>query len=58
MPNPEHDWSSHPADAFRMLAVAWRAEAGSVKPEKPRFLNDMTVDELWRNTRAGGESRI
>jgi phage terminase large subunit len=23
---PKHNWCSHPADAFRMLAVAWRGE--------------------------------
>lgn len=23
---PRHDWTSHPSDAFRMLAVAWRQE--------------------------------
>lgn len=30
---PKHDWTSHPADAFRMLAVAWEEQ---YKPkEKP-----------------------
>ena len=28
---PRHDWTSHAADAFRYLAMAWRA----MKPEKP-----------------------
>lgn len=28
---PRHDWTSHPADAFRMMAVAWQHEA----PKKP-----------------------
>jgi hypothetical protein len=58
MPNPEHDWSSHPADAFRMLAVAWRAEQGAQQKPKPRFLHEMTVDELWQTTRAMGGQRI
>ncbi len=29
--NPRHDWTSHPADAFRMLAVAWRAEVQAAR---------------------------
>jgi len=28
---PKHDWTSHPADAFRMLAIAWEEE---YKPKK------------------------
>lgn len=31
-PHPKHDWTSHYADAFRMMAVAWQHEA---KPEAP-----------------------
>jgi len=27
--NPVHDWSSHPADAFRTRAVAWQGTLGS-----------------------------
>ena len=52
---PRHDWTSHPADAFRMLAVAWRAE--EPKPEKPapgRVLgvgeaNTYTMKDAWRD---------
>jgi hypothetical protein len=29
--NPRHDWTSHAADAFRYLAMAWKA----MQPEKP-----------------------
>ena len=28
-----HDWTSHPADAFRYLALSWRAPAPRVAPE-------------------------
>lgn len=50
--NPRHDWTSHPADAFRMLAVAWREDTPKPKdPEPMRFLNvgnnTATLDELW-----------
>lgn len=51
--NPRHDWTSHPADAFRMLAVAWRNEAKDTKPvEKPILGISVpqtadTLDQLW-----------
>ena len=31
---PRHDWTSHSADSFRYLSVAWR-EMRPEKPEKP-----------------------
>jgi hypothetical protein len=34
---PLHDWTSHPADAFRYLALSWRAE---VKPQP--------APQLWK----------
>lgn len=36
LPHPVHDWSSHPADAFRTGAVATRSEIGSSKSERER----------------------
>jgi len=52
---PRHDWTSHPADAFRMLAVAWRAEEPK-KPEReaPRSLavgeaNRYRMNDAWRD---------
>ncbi len=51
---PRHDWTSHPADAFRMLAVAWREQ----EPPKPASEpmrgimvgpeNRVTLEEMWR----------
>lgn len=43
---PRHDWTSHAADAFRMLAVAWREEYQPKQPEKPRYQADQTINEL------------
>lgn len=38
--NPRHDWTSHSADAFRYLAMAWREMAPQPqKPEPERRLN-------------------
>lgn len=31
-----HDWTSHPADAFRYLAAGWRAVRHEVPPAKPK----------------------
>lgn len=45
---PKHDWTSHSADAFRYLCVAWRELA---KPEEPkpkgRNFKELTLNEAW-----------
>lgn len=50
---PRHDWTSHPADAFRMMAIAWREE---VKADPKLDIeirgitvgnNTVTLDEMW-----------
>lgn len=50
--SPLHNWASHPADAFRMLAVAWREEPTASVAEKPRVLmvgpgNEVTLEDMW-----------
>ncbi len=56
---PRHDWTSHPADAFRMLAVAWRERVEEVKPKvEMRGVmvgpqNRVTLEEMMK----AGESR-
>lgn len=52
---PRHDWTSHGADAFRMLAVAWRDESEIEKQNQPLkglFVGqtDVTLEEMWRST--------
>jgi hypothetical protein len=49
---PRHDWCSHPADAFRMLAVAWQVEPKSAPPktEKPLMVgpeNEVSLNDMW-----------
>jgi hypothetical protein len=34
---PRHDWTSHTADAFRYMAMAWRELRPEKPPEPPRF---------------------
>lgn len=43
---PLHNWASHPSDAFRMLAIAWKSAAGLVLvPEKAKGKNDYWIEE-------------
>lgn len=49
---PVHNWCSHPADAFRMLAVAWRQEPQQTVPPSERALlvgadNSVTLNDMW-----------
>jgi hypothetical protein len=45
--NPRHDWTSHPADAFRMMAVAWKQDVIEAPEPKGKTLQDISLDELW-----------
>jgi hypothetical protein len=44
---PLHNWASHGADAFRMLAIAWREMQPEPKKAEPRFFPDITANELF-----------
>lgn len=57
---PRHDWTSHTADAFRMLAVAWREEYKPRDKETPRFPAQLTYGELlkWSDSRAPERRRV
>ncbi len=35
--NEIHDWTSHPADAFRYLAIAWRTSPKLAVDTKPKI---------------------
>ena len=50
---------SHPADAMRMLAIAWRHEAKDAPVPKGKTLQTATIDELWEyNETHKDEARI
>ena len=60
---PRHDWTSHGADAFRMLAIAWSEEHKEVVRDKPiKGLHvgqtDVTLNEMWAQTPKRTNSRI
>ena len=50
--SPRHDWTSHPSDAFRMLAVSWREISDKSPALEPRPLmvgpqNTVTLNDMW-----------
>ena len=55
---PRHDWCSHPADAFRMLAVAYRENKADEPPPRGKTLQTITLDELWDFEQTHKEERI
>lgn len=49
---PKHNWTSHPADAFRMAAISWREEQPQKKvfPERALIVgpsNQATLEDMW-----------
>lgn len=56
---PVHDWTSHPADAFRYLSMAWKEIEVEVKEVKPmKGLKEMTLDQAWALEPSIEETRI
>lgn len=43
---PRHDWASNPADAFRMLAIAWREEHKSRIEIPTKWPQDRTISQI------------
>jgi hypothetical protein len=60
---PRHDWTSHGADAFRMLAIAWKEEAKILTKDAPiRGIsvgkNDVTMNDMWKDSKFRSNIRI
>jgi len=60
---PRHDWCSHPADAFRMLAVAWRLEPtvkapNVIKPLMVGSQNEVTLNDMWASHKTTRSARL
>jgi hypothetical protein len=50
--SPKHDWTSHAADAMRMLAISWREEPKDNPPDPSKVLivgpeNEVTMNDMW-----------
>jgi hypothetical protein len=59
MDRPRHDWTSHAADAIRMLAIAWKEEYSEKKQDiTPKFWEQQTLEELWKSNPQGQKYRI
>jgi hypothetical protein len=61
--SPRHDWTSHPSDAFRMMAVAWRLEPKVKAPDvvKPLIVgpeNTVTLNDMWATHKTNRSSRL
>ena len=46
---PKHDFTSHAADSFRMMAIAWREEYKEAKRPDPKFWHEQSLEELWQS---------
>jgi hypothetical protein len=60
---PRHDWTSHGADAFRMLSIAWKEEAKSPSKDdsiKGLFVGktDVSLNDMWKDTKVRTAGRI
>lgn len=56
---PDHDDGySHGCDGFEVISQIWKTAKIAAPPPKPRFLHEMTVDEIFNATPSGGTSRI
>jgi hypothetical protein len=60
---PRHDWTSHGADAFRMLSIAWKEEAKLPNTDnsiKGLFVGqtDVSLNDLWKQKQAVTRGRI
>ena len=61
--SPRHDWTSHPSDAFRMMAVVWRLEPKVKPPDvvKPLMVgseNTVTLNDMWATHKTLRSSRL
>ena len=60
---PRHDWTSHPADSARMLAIAWRSEPRVRQSDAARPLmvgeqNTATLNDVWAQANQPKRGRI
>ena len=55
---PRHDWTSHPADAARYMAMAYRELTPAPTPPPGKTMQTLTINELWSAQRPQRERRI
>ena len=52
-PKPRHDWTSHAADAFEIIAQVWRRPPEPPPDSAPRFLQDAKAKEIFWPEKSG-----
>jgi phage terminase large subunit len=57
---PDHDTGgySHAADAHEIIAQVWKSAIIPKSEEKPRFLHQMTINELFEGNKSTGVERV
>ena len=60
---PRHDWTSHGADALRMLSIAWKEEEKALPKDdsiKGLFVGetDVTLNDMWKTSPIRSTGRI
>ena len=57
---PKHDWASHPADAFRYLAMAVREPSPRNRRPKPegKTIHNMSLNDAWKHLAPQRDTRI
>lgn len=55
---PRHDWASHGADAYEIIGQVWRNPKILEEVQKPRFLNEITANEVFWPQNTGTNSGI
>ena len=57
---PKHDWASHAADAFEIVAQVWKKPELLKEESKPRFLNETTANEVFwpKNDKPSQRNRL
>lgn len=56
--HPKHNWASHPSDAFTYGCQVVNETSVPKEPEKPKFWDESTLDELWKQTEKKRGRRI
>jgi phage terminase large subunit len=46
---PKHDIYSHGCDAYEIIPQVWRSNKKELEKERPRFLHEMTIDEIFNS---------
>lgn len=59
---PKHDWTSHGADAFRMLAIAWKEEAKIVTKDDAIIglhvgQTEVSLNDMWKENKTKTNQR-